>query len=172
MIFKGSLLDWPVPMNLNCDLINQRYTVGRRTRQTDVFRYPQSTQTVPVIPNCTTVHNLSPTVTVTASQLYGTTGLTLCIYLHSFCLALIYGRGYQQLVKLELGLTKSLDYIHCYSRPSIRHMSYVTSSLVKQRPQLFVAITLSVNKTDFKFIGKVESQTNILLKSSVLAHFT
>ena len=26
--------------------------------------------------------------------------------------------------------------------------------------------------TDFKFIGKVESQTNIFLKSSVLAHFT
>ena len=27
-------------------------------------------------------------------------------------------------------------------------------------------------RTDFKFIGKVESQTNIFLKSSVLAHFT
>ena len=27
-------------------------------------------------------------------------------------------------------------------------------------------------KTDFKFIGKVESQTNIFLKNSVLAHFT
>ena len=26
--------------------------------------------------------------------------------------------------------------------------------------------------TDFKFLGKVESQTNIFLKSSVLAHFS
>ena len=33
-------------------------------------------------------------------------------------------------------------------------------------------LTLPFFRTDFKFIGKVESHTNILLKSLVLAHFT